>query len=190
MIKNIFLLLSAAIVLLSVTVFTNEIINNVADVESIIKAERHVSEDAGYSIQFPAQWEVMEGIMGADVIALAPTIDPEDLFRENVNIIFSKLDFPISREEYYALNLRSLAQLLVDFDLEESQEVQVDGVGAKKIVFTHTMGIVNAKVMQYLILDEDHAYVMTFTSDPLDFKTYRPKFEEIANSFRFDREPA
>lgn len=154
----------------------------------VIKQERYVSKDAGYSIQFPLGWEVMKGAMGTDVIALAPIKDPDDLFRENINIIYAKLDTPISREEYYTLNMRSLAQLLVDFDLEKSEDVKIDGLDAKKIIFTHTMGVVNAKVLQYLILDGDKAYVMTFTADPLDFDKYLGTFEQIENSFKLNRE--
>jgi serine/threonine-protein kinase len=150
--------------------------------------ELHVSKDAGYSIQFPKEWEVMKGVMGTDVVALAPSKDPEDLFRENVNIIFANLDSPISRKDYYDYNLKSLSQLLTDFDLEENLDVQLDGMEAKKIVFTHTLGVVNAKVMQFLMIDGQKAYVLTFTADPLDFDKYRPKFEEIANSFKFQRE--
>jgi len=170
----------------SLVFFTNANIIEKPETETIIKRDRHVSENAGYSIQFPEQWEVMKGIMGTDVIALAPTVDPEDLFRENANVIFARLDLPISREEYYSYNMLTLTQLLVDFDLEESHDIIVDGVEAKKIIFTHTMGVVNAKVMQYLILDENRAFVMTFTADPLDFEMFRPKFEEIANSFEFN----
>ncbi len=147
--------------------------------------ERYTSEDAGFSIQFPNKWEVKQGIMGNDMVALAPSIDPEDLFRENANIIYAKLDVLISKDDYYSLNLESLSQLLTDFDLEESEDVKLDGVNVKRIIFTHTMGIVNAKVMQYLVLVGKQAYVLTFTADPLDFDTYRASFEHIAQTFKF-----
>jgi serine/threonine-protein kinase len=186
--KKIFMALSTAILLFSAAVFTNEIIQQDSAAETVIKQERHVSRDAGYSIEFPPEWEVMKGVMGTDVIALSPTKDPEDLFRENVNVIYAQLESPITREEYYSLNLRSLAQLLVDFDLEKSEDVKFGDVEAKKIIFTHTMGVVNAKVLQYLILDGDKAYVMTFTADPLDFDKILPTFEQVANSFKYEKE--
>lgn len=153
----------------------------------LIKQERYLSKNAGYSIQFPLGWEVMQGVMGTDVIALAPASDPNDLFRENINIIYANLDESISREEYYDLNMKSLGQLLVDYDLEKSEDIKIDGLDAKKIIFTHTMGVVNAKVLQYLLLDGNKAYVMTFTADPLDFDKYHKTFEEIENSFRFEK---
>lgn len=147
--------------------------------------ERYTSEDAGFSIQFPYKWEVRQGIMGNDMVAMAPTLDLEDLFRENANIIFAKLDVEISKDQYYSYNMNSLAQLLTDFDLEENEDVNLDGEVVKRIVFTHTMGIVNAKVLQYLVLVGNKAFVLTFTADPLDFDRFRPSFEEIAQSFKF-----
>ncbi len=187
MFKSLFIFLFAAIILIGNAALSENTTLQEQEGESSVQTQTFVSNDSGYTVEFPEQWEVMKGVMGTDVVALAPKLDPEDLFRENVNIIFTQLEFPITKEEYYGFNLKSLEQLLVDFDLEESTDVQIDGVDARVIVFTHTMAIVNAKVMQYLILDENRAYVMTFTSDPIDFESYRPKFEEITNSFRFKR---
>lgn len=147
--------------------------------------QKHLSESGGYSINFSGQWEVIKGSMGIDVIALAQALAPDDLFRENINVIHDIFNFPITREEYYEYNIDSLSKLLEDFDLEEALDVKLDGVDAKKLVFTHTVGVVHAKVIQYLILDENRAYIMTFTADPIDFKRFRPQFEEIANSVKF-----
>ncbi len=141
-----------------------------------------------YSIQFPKEWEILKNVMDTDVIAIAPKIDPEDLFRENVNIIKATLDVPISPEEYYLINIKSLGNILSDFDLEKSEDILVDGSPAKKIVFTHTIGVVNAKVLQYLILKDNKAYVLTFSADPMDFPNYLIKFEEIMQSFKFKKD--
>ena len=144
---------------------------------------QYQSEEGKFSIGFPESWEVIEGVMGRDMVALAPAVDPDDLFLENVNIIYAKLDAPITEEDYYKFNMQSLQKLLIDYDLEESSDVQLGGRDARKIVFTHTMGVVNAKVLQYLMLIDGQAYVLTFTADPLDFDKYLQQFERIANSF-------
>lgn len=157
-----------------------------APVDNSISTEqlvRYESDEGRFSIGFPKSWEVVKDVQGRDMMALAPSIDPEDLFLENVNIIFAKLESPIPVEDYYSFNLQSLRNLLVDYDLEESYDVKIRGRDAKKIIFTHRMGVVNAKVLQYLMLIDGYAYVLTFTADPLDFAKYRQKFEKIAQSF-------
>lgn len=146
------------------------------------------SEDGNFTVGFPEKWEVVEGVMGQDLVAMAPSGDPEDLFLENANIIYAKLDSPLNRDEYYNYNMQSLQHLLIDYDLEESVDVKLQGRDAKRIIFTHTMGVVNAKVMQYLLLIDDQAFVLTFTADPLDFDRFREKFERIANTFTVKKE--
>lgn len=146
-----------------------------------------VSKQGGYSIQFPLGWELREGFMGTDVVALAPVIDLQELFRVNINIIYSKLEVSATRDEYYDLNLKVLNQQLEDFDLESNKDVKLDGVDAKEFIFTHTLGIVNAKVLQYLVLNGDKAYVITFTADPNQFKNYKDVFDQIAASFKFEK---
>jgi hypothetical protein len=143
-----------------------------------------VSKEGDYSIQIPEHWEYMKEQMGADIIAVAPQIDPKDLFRENLNIISAKFDIPISKEEYYSLNLKSLNNLLTDFDLEESKEIQIGGVDARKLVFTHRVGVVNVRVEQYLVLVDQKAIVISFTSDTLEYPKIKDQFARIASSFK------
>ena len=140
------------------------------------------NEKLGFTLKIPTNWEILEDKFGVDLIGLAPASGP-DLFRENFNILSIKLDTPITSEKFYEYNLQSLSQLLVDFDLENSEDVTIDNVKAKKIIFTHTMGVVNAKVIQYFMLENNKAYVLTFTAARLDFDKIRPQFEQIANSF-------
>ncbi len=146
-----------------------------------------VSKDGDYSIQIPSNWEMIKDQMGTDVIALAPLLDPQDLFRENLNIISAKFDFPITKEEYYSLNLKSLSELLTAFDLEDSQDVNLGGVEARKIIFTHTVGIVSVRVIQYLILSGEKAIVISFTSDTIEYPKIKDQFAEIASSFKFQK---
>ena len=151
--------------------------------KSSLIPKKYVSSVGHYAIDFPENWEIMEGIMGTDVVALAPETDQDDLFRENVNVLYGEIDPTIEEESYYTQNLESLKQLLTDFSLEESKDVVINTLKARRLIFLHRMGHIKAKVMQYLILKGNKAYVLTFTADPDDFKTHKKHFESIANSF-------
>jgi len=152
-------------------------------VEAVENGHRDI--EAGFEVKFPEGWDIKRGVMGADVIALAPSDSDEDLFRENVNIIHADLEFPITQDEYSKINMTRLEELLTDYDLEESDDVDVDGIQSKRLIYTHRMGVVNAKVMQYLILVGSNAYVITFTTDPKMFDQYRGVFDEIMKTFKF-----
>lgn len=152
----------------------------------------YISQKGEFSIVIPKKWDIekQEGDTNVDVIALAPNGDPNDLFRENMNVFVSKIDVPMSKDEYYDFNLKALQNLLEDFDLEESRNVTLGNEPARELVFSHTMGIVNAHVVQYLIMEENKVYVLTFSADPIDFKNYQPIFEDIAKSFKVMRTTA
>lgn len=155
-------------------------------ISSFVNGEKEYVIDKGkYSIKIPNGWEVTQGDMGTDLIAVAPLIDPADLFRENLNIISAKLDTPITKEQYYEYNIKSLENFLNDFDLEKIEDVKVGGLEAKRVTFSHTMGVVNAEVVQYLILKGQNAYALTCTSDRIHFREIFPVFEKIVGTFRF-----
>ncbi len=146
----------------------------------------HKNSVAKYSIEFPKNWKVLQGVTGDDLIAIAPRSDPQDLFRENANILSDLMEFPLEKEKYYSLNIESLSNLLEDFDLEEIIDVKINGFDAKKITFTHTMGIINTRVIQYLFIVESRAYVLNFTADHIDFKKYYKQFDQIAHTFKIE----
>jgi hypothetical protein len=130
---------------------------------------------------------LMKDQMGTDFIALAPALDTKDLFRENLNVITAKFDFPITREEYYSLNIKSLNDLLTDFDLEESHDVQLGGIEARMLIFTHRIGVVNVKVIQYLLLIKQKAIVVSFTSDTIEYPKFKEQFDKIASTLNFEK---
>ena len=161
---------------------------NAAENQQVIQGPvQFVSKEGDYSIQIPDRWEVMKDEMGTDLIALAPLVDPKDLFRENLNIISAKFEFPMSRDEYYALNIKSLNDLLTDFDLENSQDIKLGGVDAREITFTHRIGVVNVRVTQYLILVKQKAIVISFTSDTIEYPKIKDQFAQIATSFKMQK---
>jgi hypothetical protein len=157
-----------------------------ADNEQVsqLSQQSYESGQRKFSINFPIQWEVMQESKEESIVGIAPLSSPEDLFRENGNVIHAALDSNISVETFYNFNLNSLNVLLTDYDLEEKDIVLLNGNEAKRIVFTHTVGVLNAKVMQFLLLIGKDAYVLTFTADPIDFDQFRGVFEQIANTFQ------
>lgn len=151
----------------------------------LIQPAPYVNAKSQYSIQFPATWEVVKDAMGTDVMALAPAEDAQDLFRKNVNIISAKVDENWTRKEYYSRNIESLNRYLEDFDLESNEDVQIGLYPARQLIFTHTIGVVNVKVLQYLMIFDGKALVITFTANRADFNKYRPQFDQIAQSLLF-----
>lgn len=147
----------------------------------------HQSKEGNFTVQLPADWEVRTGFMGTDVLALAPYQKNPEQFRENVSVLVVKLDQPLPAKEYYDLNLQGLQKLLTNYKLEQSEAVTIDGVDALKLVYTHQMGEIKAKVTQFLLLKDNKAYVITFSAEPDNFNKLLPQIDEVIKSFHFDK---
>lgn len=87
-------------------------------------------------------------------------------------------------DEFSKINLKTLDGLLEDFDLEKQERVLLNGEQAEKLIYTHRIGPVNLKVIQYLIVKGRDAYVLTFTADLIDYNKVSTSFQEIASTFK------
>ena len=57
---------------------------------------------------------------------------------------------------------------------------------AKWLIYSHRMGTVNLKVLQYIMVRNLRAYVITCSAAPDTFAQYQAKFKAIAQTFRFE----
>lgn len=149
--------------------------------------ETYASQENGFSIDFPTTWEKKQGLMGIDVMAFAPFDSPEDILRENTNILVSTLETSMTSKEFVRQNLDGLEQILTDFVLEDQQEITLDGVKGTMILYRHKYNEIPLQVAQYLILVDNQAYIITFSSTPQDFPSYKPTFDAIIKSFKLPK---
>lgn len=147
---------------------------------------RYYSAWNGFSIKFPEGWEQQEGQMGAAVIALSPQSSPRDLFRENVNVVIARLPRKMTSQEYLDHELSQMKLVLSDYKLSRTGDARLDGRDGKYIVFYHKMGRLRFKVLTYAVTKGKKAYIITCTSNTKTFNKYKPEFEEIADSFKFE----
>lgn len=147
---------------------------------------RHYITKKGFSIKTPENWETKEELMGMAFVTLSPQEGPADDFRENVNIIVEDLPRTLSLEEYYELSLANVRQLLTEFEEYESGQSSINGCDTKWLVYSHRMGIFNIKVLVYSLIKGRRAYVITCSAAHDQFSIYRPQFEGIAGTFRFE----
>lgn len=147
------------------------------------KTETYTNKEKGYTIELPADWTKQEGFMGLDVISLSPAESDQDKFRENASVLSGKLDAPITLDEFYTENLKNLQKSLIDFKLESSGDITIDGQKAKWLVYTHKQGNFVSKVVQYFIMVKDRAYLITAGAEPSAYDKFKPTFDAIVKSF-------
>ena len=140
----------------------------------------------GYSVVFPADWDIQEDYMGASVIALSPQ-ETGDTIRENVNVVIQPMVDEMTLDEYVDFNISSMEMYLTDFSVEDSEPVLINGIEAELMIYYHTMGRLRFKVMVYIFIFNNTAYAVTCTAVPDSFELFREVFEKIVLSFHMEK---
>lgn len=139
-----------------------------------------------FSIDFPENWEQQEGVMGTAVAAVRPQ-KPGDFFRENVNVVVEDLSVSMDADEYLKANLATMRKYLTDFKVHQKGNMTLDGRASRWIVYGHRMGQLKLKVLAVFLMNDQRGYVITSTSTPQRFSSYRKLFEKIAGTFRLEQ---
>jgi len=134
----------------------------------------------------PEDWEMKEGLMGTAVISLSPQENSGDQFRENLNVSYEDLPGDMSAEEYFKLSEPAMTKMLTAFQQYENGRVSINEADAKWIIYGHSMGNLNLKVLTYFLVNNGRGYVITCSSTPEQFSNFKKKFQKIADTFQFE----
>jgi hypothetical protein len=143
----------------------------------------YVNAEKRFSLDLPGDWEIREKFFATAVMAVRPGSSPE--FKESINVTTEDLPEARSLGEYMALTLQKMPQALKGFQVLEKGVSYLGGRESRWMVFSHTMGRRQLKVISYTLVKASRAYLITCTSTPEKFDEYRPLFETIAGSLTF-----
>jgi serine/threonine-protein kinase len=147
----------------------------------------------GIRIQYPSDWEKLEFIQGRSgfnviVILRSPPENTSDTKLENLVIQIGNLPSEnVSLGEVVSMNINSLKQSLIDFELNESTTITIDGGNpAHKIVYTEREENNElSKVMQVLMIKSDKIYLITYIAEQRKYDSYLPTIQNMIDSFEF-----
>ena len=144
--------------------------------------------ESNYSIRYPAGWTLDQSQqMGTRFIVLGPLASPEDQFRENVNLIIQDLSaYDLDLDQYVTLSEEQIETTITNASIQVSERMKRDGSAFQRMIYTGQQGIFDLKFEQYYWVEDDKAYVLTFTAEADQFDALQPIGEEILDSFRIE----
>lgn len=108
-------------------------------------------------------------------------------FMNAVEVLDQSLPQPMTVDEYYQANLPMMKTILPNFT-EVSTAPFTENVTWKKVVYTWQTATGRAlKVTSYYFIKGMKAYIITATATPTTSAQYETKFDEIARSFRWNK---
>ena len=146
-------------------------------------------DNTAYSIHYPADWELdKSGQMGTSFIIFSPVESETDRFKENVNLLEQNLAGKnIDLGQYTKITEEQVRTLLKNSTLLESKRIKKGNKECQHFVYTADQGILHLRFEQYCWIENDTAYILTFTCEQSKIEDYKAIAEKILNSFTFKK---
>jgi hypothetical protein len=149
--------------------------------------QKYTDKDKGFTIMLPSDWEQKPDQMGAAIIALRPVSGPANQFRENINVVLEILDHKMTPKQYFDASQDVLKKVFNEYHLEKKGHTTIDKHDFYWSTFTHRLGNVRAKVVQYMTVDGTRAFVVTGSALPNTFPKYLSVFEAVTKTLAIQK---
>jgi hypothetical protein len=140
-----------------------------------------------YSILHPQDWTVdTSKTMGSSFILFAPVEGPNDVFKENVNLLIQ--DFKgknITLTQYVQYSEEQIRKMIKHSNVLESKRIKAPEGEYHSISFTGEQGNHKLRFEQRYYLRNNKSYVLTFTYEQIKIADYQRIGDLIFSSFKF-----
>ena len=161
--------------------------NFTTELPSESETGRYINKDKGFSIAFPKGWIKQEGVQGTTVIAMSPSNAADELTRQTITITVADLPNELSLDDAFNLSLNNMRQRLSNFKKLESNDLIIDNVKAKSLVYSWIMKPWQLKGLNYMIIKGRRWYSLSYNVKPDYYATYKNDFDNIVQSFKFEK---
>lgn len=145
-----------------------------------------VLKGENYWMIHPEEWELnTSGQMGTAYALLSPISSSEDKFRENLNFMIQDLSGSnMSLEKYTEISKEQVKTLLTGAKIIESTLISGNTRNYQKTIFTGKQGVFNLIFEQHYWVEDEKAFVLTFTCEENQYEVYKIIGDKMLNSFQ------
>lgn len=143
-------------------------------------------DDTGFAIHYPDSFDMdTSGQMGMTFLMLSRQTSPQDMFRENVNLLIQNLpDQSISLDMFVEISEGQIKTLVTNGNLIDSKRLSANGKQFQRIIYSGRQGKFDLKWLQYYWVENRKAYVLTLTCEQNQYDKYVSAGEGIMKTFR------
>ena len=143
----------------------------------------HTDEVNGFSFSYPDDWHLAsdELAAGTDVVFLAPVACSD--VTTNFNVVSEGLPYTMSVQSYFE-NGKIYLQAFAEYTPISDDELTVAGKASIKHIYTWLLAGQTLKQMQVYLVQDETAWVLTFTTAPVCWSQYEATFDTITDSFQ------
>ena len=143
----------------------------------------YTDEVNDFSFSYPDDWQLASDELsaGTDVMFLAPVACSD--INTNFNVVSEGLPYSMSVQSYFE-NGKSYLQAFTEYTPISDDELTVAGEPSIKHVYTWLLSGQTLKQMQVYVVQDETAWVLTFTTAPACWSQYEDTFDTITDSFQ------
>lgn len=142
-----------------------------------------------YKLAYPKSWTPdTSKTLGPAVFIFSPLENAEDKFRENANVLIQDLkgeDINLAR--YKEITDKQVNDLATDGEIFESSISRKNNQEFYRITYAMTQGKLRVKITSVCFIQNEKAYLATFSSEVDKYDTYKKTGEQILASFKVTR---
>ena len=142
----------------------------------------YVDDINGFSISYPSIWVRQPDVPEGGVVAFAAPADAGQSTGASFLVMRVESPAEMSLQSKYD-SMKADLEPLPGFSVVSEQDIIIDGIPSKKLIFTHTENGLPTKSMKVLLMKGKVTWSIILTSLPESFSSLEPTFDSIANSF-------
>jgi hypothetical protein len=141
----------------------------------------------GYSLKFPEGWDVAEEDAWT-TYAYSPVIAANDVFSEFLFVSIEEAPYTFSLEAYETNCIESVAEEpgITNFQLLDKGSAVLGDENSRWILYTMDIEGQTLKGLTYMVVEGKTAYTVSAVALPGTYDEFKPKFEEVINTFRLE----
>ncbi len=158
----------------------------VSEIKSVVAKDWQLLEKENYVISYPMNWDLDQSEqMGAKFFLFSKLSSDKDVFKDNINLIIQDLkDQNIDFKKFVEISEGQIKTMFPNSDIEENKKILLNGKTFQKVIYTGNHGEYKLRFMQYYCVENEKAYVLTFSAETKEYDKLKATGESIMNSFK------
>ena len=151
------------------------------------KSQTYTNSEYGFSVNYPADWDAREGIVGLVVAFDGPTV-LEGIYDVNINVNAERIDEKMTLGDYVVASDLKAIDVIPNYKKVKEYTAKINGLEATVLEATLAVKCNGKKVdlkNKYAIVIKDKvAYTITYDTPAESHDEYVDCFDLVINSFK------
>ena len=154
------------------------------DSEPKVSFSLYENPNHGFKVEYPEAWSKQnrDDFFATGITFFSPLEGDSDDFKERVSVLVENLPSDVDLEQYTEDSIAEVKKLS-DPNVAEAKNVNLGKSEGRQIIYAGEVSGNTVQRMQTWSVEDNRAYIVTYTAKPDSYDTYLPTVEKMIESF-------